>query len=277
MAFVDMHIHSYYSDGTYSPEDIVRHAVDDGAELIAVCDHNEIRGTLEVMPLARAAGLACIPGVEIDAIWRGLDVHVLCYGADPENRALMEIIEDARFRLDDMSTQLLLRMRKDHPCLDYDEYMAMPHDRKLGGWKMLKYMWMKGLSKDLRDGFRYYEAYGVTYEGAGFRPVEDVIGAIRNAGGRAVLAHPGVTLPYRDMDDFRKLLGEILDAGFDGVECHYPRNSRALTRACLDICRQRDLMITAGSDCHGAFGRHIICDTRTERDRVRLKGLMGMD
>ena len=277
MAFVDMHIHSVYSDGTYSPEEIVRHALADGAELIAVCDHNTVLGTLEVLPLAQAAGLVCIPGVEIDALWRDIDVHVLCYGADFENKALMEIIHDARFRLDDMSTQLLLRMQKDYPQLDYDEYMAMPHDAKLGGWKMLKYLWMKGISKDMRDGFRFYEAYGMTYAGAGFKDVETVIRAVHAADGRAVLAHPGVTLPYKDMDDFKKMLCEILEAGFDGVECHYPRNSKALTRACTDICRQRDMMITAGSDCHGAFGRHIICETRTERDQVHLKGLMGLE
>ena len=118
MAFVDMHIHTVYSDGTYSPEDVVRHALADGAELISVCDHNAVKGTLEVMLLAKAAGLEYIPGVEIDALWRDIDVHVLCYGADFENKALMDIIGDARFRLDDMSTQLLLRMRKDYPRLD---------------------------------------------------------------------------------------------------------------------------------------------------------------
>lgn len=277
MAFVDMHIHSIYSDGTYTPEEIVRHAIADGAGLIAVCDHNAIQGALEVQPFAETAGLTCIPGVEIDAIWQGLDVHVLCYGADFENRFLRDIIDDARFCLDEMSTQLLLRMQKDYPRLDYDEYMAMPHDTKFGGWKMLKYLWIKGISKDMRDGFRFYETYDVTYAAAGFKPVETVIQAIHAAGGRAVLAHPGVTLPYKDMDDFKKQLNALLDTGFDGVECHYPRNSRALTRACRDICRNRNMMITAGSDCHGAFGSHIICETRTERDQVYLRGLMGLE
>lgn len=277
MAFVDMHIHSVYSDGTYTPEDIVRHALADGAELIAVCDHNVVQGTLEVMPLAQKAGLTCVPGVEIDALWQGLDVHVLCYNPDFENDALMALIQDARFKLDNMSDQLLLRMCRDYPALSYEQYRSMPHDPKFGGWKLLKYLWDKGISRDMRDGFRFYDQYGVTYADAGFQPVENVINAIHAAGGRAVLAHPGVTLPYRDMDDFGKKLQSIIDVGFDGVESFYPRNSRALTRLCQSICRERDLMITAGSDCHGNFGRHIICDTRTERDQVRLKGLMGLE
>ncbi len=277
MAFVDMHIHTVFSDGTYTPEDVVRHAVADGAGLIAVCDHNVIDGTLQVVPLAEAAGLTCIPGVEIDGIWRDIDVHVLCYGADFENAALKKVIDHARFILDDMSTQLLLRMLKDYPQLSCDEYMTMPHDSRLGGWKMLEYMWKKGISSGMSDGFRFYETYNVTYAAAGFDSVETVLKAVHGAGGRAVLAHPGVTLPYKDMDDFKEMLCELLDLGFDGVECHYPRNSKALTRACRDICHERGLMITAGSDCHGAFGRHIICDTRTERDQVELKGLMGLE
>lgn len=277
MGFVDMHIHTVHSDGTYTPEEIVRRAVANGAELIAVCDHNVVEGTLEAMPIARAAGLTFVPGVEIDAIWQGLDVHVLCYGADLTDPRLMGLIRHARAVLDDMSSELLKRMRADHPQLDPEEYAAMPHDTALGGWKMLKYLWVKGISSGMKDGFRFYEAYGVSYAGADFASVRETVDAIHAAGGRAVLAHPAVTLPYEDTEDFKQKLNALLDEGFDGAECHYPRNTKAITRACKDICRQRNMMITAGSDCHGAFGRHIICETRTERDQVRLMGLNGLD
>ena len=62
----------------------------------------------------------------------------------------------------------------------------------------------------------------------------------------------------------------IADAGFDGVECYYPRHGRAMTRVCLDICRRRNLSITAGYDCHGAFNHNIIACTRTDRRQCRL-------
>ena len=74
MAFADMHIHSYYSDGSHSPEEIVRRARASGIKLISVCDHNEIRGTLETEPLAHAAGLKYVHGVEIDAIHENSDI-----------------------------------------------------------------------------------------------------------------------------------------------------------------------------------------------------------
>ena len=273
MPFVDMHIHSVYSDGTYPPEEIVRRAVENGAGLISVCDHNAVEGTLAAAPLARMAGLDYVHGVEIDAAWLGMDVHVLCYGADLADPALARLIREARLLLDEMSDRLLVRMQRDYPALNMEEYRRMPHDPSLGGWKLLKYLWIKGVSRDLKDGFRFYDAYGVGYGDAGFQPVAGVIEAIHGAGGRAVLAHPGVTLAHRDLDDFRARLRLLLAEGFDGVECHYPRHSRALTRACLEECRARALMVTAGSDCHGAFGRHIIAETRTERDQMRLDGL----
>lgn len=273
MSFVDMHIHSIHSDGTYTPAEIVRRAKENGAGLISVCDHNAVKGTLEAVALAKEAGLDFIPGVELDAIWRDLDIHVLCYGADFNHPALAKLIADARQLLDEMSSTLLLNMQRDYPQLDMDEYLAMPHDTTLGGWKMLKYMWIKGVSQNMKDGFRFYELYDVSYAKAGFKSVKETIETIHAAGGRAVLAHPGVTLPYNDMDEFKNLLLEILQEGFDGVECFYPRNSKALTRMCRDICREKGLMITAGADCHGAFGKHIICETRTERDQIELNGL----
>lgn len=270
MAFVDMHIHSIYSDGTYAPEEIVRRALEDGAGLISVCDHNVFEGTLKTEPLALQAGLKYIRGAEVDALWRGINVHILCYDADFENPTLSKALQHARVSLDNMSIVLLGRMQADYPALDMDEFMNLSHDTALGGWKMLQYLQMKGVTRKLKDGFPFYKTYGVDYETAGFQPAAQVVEAIHQAGGWAVLAHPGVTLSYRDMDDFRAQVEDVLDEGLDGVECHYPTHSRALARACLDICRARDLKITAGSDCHGRFGRHIIAETRTEMDQVRL-------
>ena len=89
MAYADLHIHSTASDGTLSPEEIVRLCVENGVGALSVTDHDAVEGTLRAAPLARAAGLVYISGVEIDSLWRGRDVHVLCYGADLENGALL--------------------------------------------------------------------------------------------------------------------------------------------------------------------------------------------
>lgn len=273
MGFADMHIHSIYSDGTLAPAEIVTAARARNVELISVCDHNEVRGTLECARIAREIGLTCVTGVEIDAIHEGRDVHILCYGARLDDSALLDRIHRARARLDGMSATLLERMARDGHPLDMAEYDAFPFDHSRGGWKMLQYLQARGLTRALSEGLGFYERYGVRYAEAGFDAAGDVISAVHAAGGRAVLAHPGVTFPSDGLAAFEAQVARALALGFDGVECYYPAHGAGATRRLLEICRRRGLMITAGSDCHGAFNRREIGETRTPAAALDLRGL----
>lgn len=270
MNLADMHIHSMYSDGTLKPAEIVRMARARGVRLISVCDHNEIEGTLETYVLAKNAGIDFISGVEMDAIYNGLDMHILCYGADLENIQLRACIRRARRRLDEMSDTLLQRMIEDYPQLDRNEYANFAHDFRLGGWKMLQYLMHKGITARLRDGVPLYERYGVRYCDAGFDAAQDVIRAIHAAGGCAVLAHPGVIFPCEPLSKFIECVDTAMDMGLDGVECYYPRHSSGMQRALVELCRRRGALITAGSDCHGAFGHNEIGQTRTPIAQLAL-------
>ena len=273
MGFADLHIHSCYSDGSLRPEQIVSIARASNVELICVCDHNVTRGTLETAACAREAGVAALTGVEIDAIHRGEDIHILCYGADLGDPELCGRIRHARAALDGMSETLLERMREDYPRLNPEEYEAWPHDSTRGGWKMLQYLQARGVVRDMREAFPCYERYGVRYADAGFDPAGEVVRAIHGAGGRAVLAHPGVTLPGASLSEFAARLEDALDLGLDGAECYYPRHSPGVTRRCLEICARRNALITAGSDCHGAFNHNEIGQTRTPVNALHLAGL----
>ena len=270
MHYADMHIHSIYSDGTLTPAEIVRIAKNNGVGLISVCDHNAIQGTIETEALAKEAGIACIRGVEIDAIFENMDVHILCYGADFENPVLDSCIRRTRALLDEMSAELLRRMQADHPQLNMAEYDAMQHDTSRGGWKMLQYLHKKGVTPNLKAGYALYERYGVGYDTAGFDSIEAVVQAIHAAGGKAVLAHPGVSFSTESLNAFEAQVERAMQAGLDGVECCYVRHSAGVTRRLIGICERHGAMITAGSDCHGAFSHNEIGQTRTPIDRLNL-------
>lgn len=272
MQYVDLHIHSTFSDGTLTPGEIVRAAAAAGVGALSVTDHDAVEGSLLAEPLAREAGLRYVRGVEIDSLWEGRDVHVLCYGADFACPRLMDVVREARLRMDEMSDTLLARMSPDFPALDAAEYAAFERDVSLGGWKLLHYLMAKGITRAMTDGMRLYARYGVTYAQAGFRPTGEVIAAIHAAGGRAVLAHPGVTLAGEG--DFPRALARLVEEGVDGVECYYPRHSREVEQICLGLCARRGLLVSAGSDCHGAFQSAHIGQTKTPMDKVSLE-LLG--
>lgn len=176
------------------PEAIVRIAVEAGVGAISVTDHDAVEGTLRAEPLARAAGLLYVHGVEIDTLWEGRDVHVLAYGADFENARLMGIIREARACMDAMSDRLLARMRADFPALDAAEYADFQRDVSLGGWKLLHYLMEKGVTRAMTEGMRFYAQYGVTYGAGRLSPRERSDRGHPRRRGKAVLAHPGVTL-----------------------------------------------------------------------------------
>lgn len=274
MNFADMHIHSKYSDGSLTPEQIVRIARGNGVGLISVCDHNVIEGTLRTEPLALEAGLKYIRGVEIDTIFEGEDIHILCYGADFSYEPLTSSIRRARAVLDEMSVELLRRMKKDYPSLDIDDYDAFVHDTAKGGWKLLQYLVYRDVTENLREGFAFYDRYGVTYAQAGFESAETTVALIHAAGGKAVLAHPGVNFPTDSIAAFEARLERALEIGLDGVECHYVRHSPGVVRKCIEICNRRGKLITAGSDCHGAFNHNEIGQTNTPIASLHLGNLL---
>ncbi len=271
MHYADLHIHSCYSDGSYTPAEIIARAKQAGVRLLSVTDHNLVQGTLETAPLAAEAGLDFICGVEIDAMHDGRDIHILCYGANLSDPALLARIRHARRQLDEMNVELLRRMLPDYPCLSLAEYEQLEHDSRRGGWKMLQYLQAKAVTGDLKAGMCYYDRYGVTYAEAGFDSAEAVVGAIHAADGRAVLAHPGVVFPVDRLSIFEGHVQSALELGLDGVECYYPRHDASITRRCLDICNARGLLITAGSDCHGAFNHNQIGQTQTRISQLRLE------
>ena len=273
MSFADLHIHSKYSDGSMTPEEIVRVAKASNVSLISVCDHNVVQGTLEILPIAEKMGVRAIPGCEIDAIYDDRDIHILCYNADFSDERLMGKIRRARMILDDMSTELLKRMIRDYPRLSLEDYEAFQHDFTKDGWKMLQYMKERHVTPDLKSGFPMYDKYGVTYAAAGFDSMESIISAIHEAGGKAVFAHPGVIFEEDRLDVFEKKVRQVLEMGMDGIECYYPKHPGGMTRRLREICMEKNLIITAGSDCHGAFNHNEIGQTRTPLDKLALNGL----
>jgi predicted metal-dependent phosphoesterase TrpH len=280
--FVDMHVHSFYSDGSMSPDEIIESAGKNGVGVLAVADHNVIGGSLIIKEKCEKNGIKFIPAVEIDSIEKETNFHILAYGFNPENQDFCDFIKHTRFLLDELSVKLIESMQNDYSGLSIPDYMNFSHDIRLGGWKALHYFVAKGLTSSLKEGIKFYPQYNISYGKSGYSFIGAVAYRIRKAGGYSVLAHPGelvgvekTTMKVTDIGFFRKELKRIVVSyGLDGIECYYPSNSEAVTQACLDVCRENDLIITAGSDCHGGFGKTRVGEMNIALDKVALKDLI---
>lgn len=98
-----------------------------------------------------------------------------------------------------------------------------------------------------------YGKYEHSYNCVQFPSLEQACKHIHNAGGKAVLAHPGKVIRETNIEDFKSEVIRTVSLGIDGIECYYPSHTKEITDACLEICKNRDLLITSGSDCHGEF------------------------
>jgi predicted metal-dependent phosphoesterase TrpH len=271
--FVDLHLHSYYSDGTMSPEEIVRRAIANNVGVLAITDHNVITAAKELQEIAPAGGICYIPGVELDSIDRGMDIHILGYGVDMEDLAFTSFVKKNREILDQISIRLISNMEGDYEGISLEDFHAFSYDREKGGWKALHYFKEKGLTGSLREGFAIYNRYGITNDSGDYPSTGEVIRQIHRAGGKAILAHPGVSVREEDMDHFQHRLHQLMDQGLDGIECYYPTHTKEITQLCLALCRERGLLITTGSDCHGTFGYSEVGELKITLDQLELGDL----
>lgn len=249
----DLHIHSYYSDGTMSPQEIVEEAKNRGLEIISITDHDVLDSYEELKVEAEKANIKVIRGVEIDSIFEGHLVHLLAYKFN-DNEDFFALLNRAKEQLLETSIELIRRMEKEYENISLEDYNSYEYDRRKGGWKGIHYLFDKNITEGLFDGMKLYGKYECGHEKFDFPTVKEVCDITHNAGGYVVLAHPCNYYKDKTREEILEKLEILKSDGIDGVECYYPANSDLMTETCLEFCRKNDLIITAGSDSHGDFG-----------------------
>lgn len=251
---VDLHIHSTASDGTWTPPEVVAAALAAGLGAIAVTDHDSVANVAATHELAVAAGLKFIPGAEICSTKDDFCFHILGYGIDVTNKRLLDLLEHNERLLnskDDESIKMLIE--RGWP-LDFEEFLRYDYDRRRGGWKALAFLQDKGLCGDVNDFFSRIFTKEHDLGFPVFPSIKEVVDAIHAAGGVALCAHAASSFHGPGL---AATLLELAKEDFDGFECYHSGHSKEDTAALLTYCRQHQLLVSGGSDCHGSFVRHV--------------------
>jgi hypothetical protein len=255
---IDLHIHSTASDGTFTPSEIVSHAIKLKLKAIAITDHDTLAGSSAALNSGIPAALEFLTGVEISAApppiyHQAGSFHLLGYSihlADSELNQTLEVLQLAR---KNRNPAIINRLNELGISISLDEVREEAGDVQLGRPHIAQILIRKGVVSSIDEAFdqflgtdkpAYVDKYRVQCSKA--------IGAILGAGGIPVLAHPGL-LKYESETQLDDLIDQLKQVGIQGVEVYYPGHSADQTRLFAELARRHDLLLTGGTDFHGSI------------------------
>jgi predicted metal-dependent phosphoesterase TrpH len=241
---VDLHAHTFFSDGLLSPEDLVARAREKRLLALAVTDHD----TVEALPRARAAATAAlelVPGIELSSATDGVDLHILGFYIDPEHPRLRVRLERFQDERRQRAVLMMQRLNDLGAPLDPEEVFDLAGPGVVGRPHLAGALLRAGHVSSMDEAFRrFLGPQGAAYvPRPAFRP-EEAIALVHEADGVSVLAHPGASLPD-------SLLERLVAAGLRGVEVWHPQHNVATIRRYRALASRLGLLETGGSDFHG--------------------------
>lgn len=244
--FADLHIHTNFSDGTYTPSEVVEKASKEQLRCIAITDHDTTDGIVSALEAGLDRGIEVLPGIELSCEANGKDIHILGYCFDHRSAALREqlrVMQEARVdRMHGMITRLNDLGFRD---IAFADIKAVSGNTSIGRVHLALAMVNKGIVKNYYEAFDLYLGEGKpVYVDKYYQAPADAIALIRNAGGVAVLAHPMITL----VDE---LIPSMAKAGLQGLEAYYHNATKTVTKFYVSLARKYGLLLTGGSDSHG--------------------------
>jgi predicted metal-dependent phosphoesterase TrpH len=245
---IDLHSHTDQSDGTYSPEELVAAAREGGVDVLGITDHDTFAGYDAALAFAAAAGVELVCGIEVSTKLHGHSVHLLGYFLKPDSLAgfrkwVLEMQASRRER----NVRLVERLRELGFEITLEEAEARGKGMT-GRPHFAQIMVEKGYVATLRQAFdEYLDESAKGYVHRREPQFAESVQRIRNAGGIASLAHP-----VRVNGDVPKVLPELCDAGLNAIEAYHSDHGPREVALYLGLARKYGLLVTGGSDFHGA-------------------------
>jgi 3',5'-nucleoside bisphosphate phosphatase len=249
---IDLHTHTNRSDGTDSPENLVRAAQAAGLRAIAITDHDTFDGYWAAHEAAKDAGLELVCGIEISTRHDGRSLHLLAYFLDQEpTKPFLDwlyLVQKARKERNRQMAKQLQSLGLDI-CLEEAESLGKSVTGRL---HFARAMVSKEIVDSVEKAFDQYLTEGAPgYVRMDEPLVTDAIRAVREAGALPVLAHP-LRLGYRNLLEEEQVLRDLRQAGLLGLECYHADHSAPVAARYLGLARKYAFCVTGGSDYHGA-------------------------
>lgn len=269
---IDLQTHTLYSDGVWTPEALLDHALNEQFGLIAITDHDRADTLVSLQRLAMDKGMPLLVAIEMTASWRGQMTDVLCYGFDPENSALHALAADVAHRQRE-NTRTVYDALMQQGCTFPDDRAGInavlekpsaqqPH-------ALVAFLKENGCGTPERSAGRMAVDAGLAFMTT---PIDVVVEAAHRGGGVSLIAHPGRDDGFVCYD--AALLDELRsEVPIDGFEVYYPRHSAEQTAMFLEYAQKHDLLTSSGSDSHAPDNKPIKYEAHLSRKLLERLGI----
>ncbi len=244
-AWADLHLHTKFSDGTYTPEELVAHAHRCGFKAIALTDHDTMEGCVRAGFACEKVGIEFIPATELTCEHDGHELHLLGYYLDATHPQLAADLAKFQEVRQGRILEMVTRLNHLGIPLQADAVFALANCHSPGRPHVARALAQGGWCSNLDEAFERFLKKGKPAWVPKFKiSAVDAIALVHEAGGLAVMAHPG-------LNHCDELIPVLVEARLDGLECFHSKHSTVATQRYLEIADRHRLLVTGGSDCHG--------------------------
>src|SRR5438270_24587 len=270
MPGIDLHTHTYYSDGTLGPSQLLELARERGLDVVALTDHDTTAGLPEARDAAAAVGIELVPGVEFSAESEGASLHVLCYWPEEDNaefQAELMRLQETRLRRGELMIEKLQQLG----CpVSFDRVREIAAGKNIVRPHIAQALVEAGVIAEERDAYtdQFIGDGGRAYvEKHALDPL-DALALITKAGGVCVIAHPAMWRGQDSVPD--ALIEKMADAGMAGIEVDHPDQTPEQREHYRGLAKRLDLVVTGSTDFHGERTPDVLPgDERTDPSQFR--------
>jgi predicted metal-dependent phosphoesterase TrpH len=256
MRYADLHVHTSYSDSTFSPEQVVSCAKENNLAAIAICDHDSVNGIGPCETLASKVDIEIIPGIEMSAEKVDAEIHILGYFIDWKQewfRKKLKQIQESRI---ERVYKIIAKLKTFNIMIEAEEVFRLAgNNASVGRLHIAQVMLNTGAAKSMKEIFEKYIGFlkpcYVPY--TKFSP-EEAIQIVLKVGGVPVLAHP-------DLMGHDEYIDEFVGYGLRGIEVYHTDHKPHIAKRYEEIAKRLNLVMTGGSDCHGLGKGRILMGT----------------
>ncbi|WP_198195469.1 PHP domain-containing protein [Gilliamella sp. M0364] len=248
---VDLHSHTTASDGILTPSELVKRAVDNQINMLAITDHDTIKGLIEAKATIERDNLPVklVYGVEVSTMWKNNEIHIVGLNIDIENSHLLELLTAQEQSRIDRAISISEKLAKVSIDNAYEQAQQFSKGDIVSRAHFARFLVANNYVKDIKRAFKkYLGKSGYAYVPAKWCSIADAVNAIHAAGGQAVLAHP--TRYDLTLTKLKLLISEFKSYGGDGIEVSQSRQTQDDLQRLAKLANEFELLASQGSDFH---------------------------